>query len=42
MTGGVFCEKDGREVPDTISVIFDFPNDMIVTRQSRFNNSHYG
>ncbi|MFN8002633.1 MAG: hypothetical protein U0X75_16630 [Acidobacteriota bacterium] len=23
-----FSEKDGREVPDTISVIMDFPNDL--------------
>src|SRR5215469_1556471 len=42
MSGGVFSEKDGREVPDTISVTLDFPNDMVVTWQSRFNNSHYG
>jgi predicted dehydrogenase len=42
MSGGVFSEKDGREVPDTISVTLDFPNDMVVTWQSRFNNNHYG
>ena len=42
MSGGVFSEKDGREVPDTISVTLDFPNDLVVTWQSRFNNSHYG
>jgi predicted dehydrogenase len=42
MSGGVFAEKDGREVPDTISVTLDFPDDMVVTWQSRFNNSHYG
>src|SRR5215472_1886721 len=29
MSGGVFSEKDGREVPDTISVTLDFPNDMV-------------
>ena len=25
MSGGVFSEKDGREVPDTIAVTLDFP-----------------
>jgi predicted dehydrogenase len=42
MTGGIFSEKDGREVPDTISVTMDFPNELVVTWQSRFNNAHYG
>lgn len=42
MSGGVFSEKDGREVPDTIVVTLDFPNDMVVTWQSTFSNSHYG
>lgn len=42
MSGGVFSEKDGREVPDTIAVTLDFPNDIVVTWQSTFSNSHYG
>jgi len=42
MSGGVFSEKDGREVPDTIAVTLDFPNDMVVTWQSTFSNSRYG
>jgi predicted dehydrogenase len=42
MSGGVFSEKDGREVPDTIAVTLDFPNDLIVTWQSTFSNSHFG
>jgi predicted dehydrogenase len=42
MSGGVFSEKDGREVPDTIAVTFDFPNDLVVTWQSTFSNRHYG
>ena len=42
MSGGVFSEKDGREVPDTIAVTLDFPNDLVVTWQSTFSNSHYG
>jgi len=42
MSGGVFSEKDGREVPDTIAVTLDFPNDVLVTWHSTFNNRHYG
>ncbi|MFL6438288.1 MAG: Gfo/Idh/MocA family protein [Terriglobales bacterium] len=42
MSGGVFSEKDGREVPDTISVTLEFPQDMILNWQSTFSNSHYG
>jgi predicted dehydrogenase len=42
MSGGVFSEKDGREVPDTISVTLDFPNDVVVAWQSTFSNSRFG
>jgi predicted dehydrogenase len=42
MSGGVFSEKDGREVPDTIAVTLDFASDLVVTWQSTFNNSRYG
>ncbi|MBI1759954.1 MAG: Gfo/Idh/MocA family oxidoreductase [Acidobacteria bacterium] len=42
MSGGVFSEKDGREVPDTIAVTLDYPNDLVVTWQSTFSNSRYG
>jgi predicted dehydrogenase len=42
MSGGIFSEKDGREVPDTIAVTLDFPGDIVVTWQSTFSNSHYG
>jgi predicted dehydrogenase len=41
MSGGVFSEKDGREVPDTIAVTLDFPKDIVVTWQSTFSNKHY-
>jgi predicted dehydrogenase len=41
MSGGVFSEKDGREVPDTIVVTLDFPRDIVVTWQSTFSNRHY-
>jgi predicted dehydrogenase len=42
MFGGVFSEKDGREVPDTIIATLEYPGDVVVTWQSTFNNSHYG
>ncbi len=42
MSGGVFSEKDGREVPDTISVVLDYPNDLVVSWQSTFSNSRFG
>jgi len=42
MSGGVFSVKDGREVPDTIAVTLDFPNDLVVTWQSTFSNRCYG
>ncbi|MFN0084224.1 MAG: Gfo/Idh/MocA family protein [Blastocatellia bacterium] len=42
MSGGVFSEKDGREVPDTISVVLDYPNDMVVSWQSTFSSSRFG
>jgi predicted dehydrogenase len=42
MSGGVFSEKDGREVPDTIIATLEYPGDVVVTWQSTFNNSHYG
>jgi len=42
MSGGVFSEKDGREVPDTIAVTLDFPGDLVLTWQSTFSNSRYG
>lgn len=42
MSGGVFAEKDGREVPDTISVTLDFPNDLVVAWQSTFSNNRFG
>jgi predicted dehydrogenase len=42
MSGGVFSEKDGREVPDTIAVTLDFPGDLVVTWQSTFSNKRFG
>jgi predicted dehydrogenase len=42
MSGGVFSEKDGRQVPDTIVATLEYPVDTVVTWQSTFSNSHYG
>jgi predicted dehydrogenase len=42
MTGGVYSEKDGRQVPDTIAISLDYPNDLVVLWQSTFSNSRYG
>jgi predicted dehydrogenase len=41
MSGGVFSEEDGREVPDTIAVTLNFPG-KVVTWQSTFSNNHFG
>jgi predicted dehydrogenase len=41
MMGGVFSEKDRRQVPDTIMVSLEYP-DMLVNWQSTFSNSRYG
>lgn len=41
MSGGVFSETDGRQVPDTIAVTLEFPS-MVVLWQSTFSNSYYG
>jgi len=41
MSGGVFSEKDGREVPDVIAVTLDYP-EMVVLWQSTFNNKQFG
>ena len=41
MMGGVYAEKDGRQVPDTIAVSLEYA-DLLVTWQSSFSNSRYG
>ena len=41
MSGGVFSEKDGRQVPDTIAVTLEYP-ELVVTWQSTFSSSHFG
>jgi predicted dehydrogenase len=42
MSGGIFSESDGREVPDTIALALEFPKDIVVTWQSTFSNSRCG
>ncbi len=41
MLGGIWSEKDGRQVPDTISVSLEYP-EKVVCWQSTFSNSHFG
>ncbi len=41
MTGGIFDEKDGREVPDTISIMLEYP-ELTVNWQSTFSNKQFG
>ena len=40
--GGVYFWKDGRDVPDTWNVMFDYPTkELVVSFQCTFNNTHY-
>ena len=41
MMGGVWSEKDGRQVPDTISVTLEYP-EKVICWQSTFSNSRFG
>lgn len=42
MTGGVYLWKDGREVPDTMCVTLEQPEEMLITWHSGFGNDHLG
>jgi predicted dehydrogenase len=42
MDGGVYLWKDGREVPDTVSVSLQQPEDLLVTWNSGFGNNQPG
>ncbi|HEX4808074.1 MAG TPA: Gfo/Idh/MocA family oxidoreductase [Bryobacteraceae bacterium] len=42
MTGGVYLWKDGREVPDTMSVSMEQPEELLFTWTSGFGNSNPG
>ncbi|HYL36088.1 MAG TPA: Gfo/Idh/MocA family oxidoreductase [Bryobacteraceae bacterium] len=42
MTGGLYLWKDGREIPDTMSVTLEQPEEMLITWDSGFGNSQLG
>lgn len=42
MTGGVYLWKDGREVPDTMNVSMELPEEILFTWDSGFGNNHFG
>ncbi len=42
MTGGLYLWKDGREVPDTMSVTLEQPENLLFTWDSGFGNNQLG
>ena len=42
MTGGIYLWKDGREVPDTMSVAMVHPEEILFSWDSGFGNSQLG
>jgi predicted dehydrogenase len=42
MTGGVYVWKDGREVPDTMNVVLEQPEEMLVSWASGLGNNQLG
>jgi predicted dehydrogenase len=42
MTGGVYLWKDGREVPDTMNVSMEHPEEILFSWDSGFGNMHLG
>ncbi len=42
MTGGLYLWKDGREVPDTMNVSMEHPEEVLFTWDSGFGNSQLG
>ena len=42
MTGGLYLWKDGREVPDTMTVSMQQPEDLLFTWNSGFGNASLG
>lgn len=42
MTGGVYLWKDGREVPDTMNVTMEQPEEMLFSWDSGFGNNQLG
>lgn len=42
MTGGIYLWKDGREVPDTMNVSMEHPEEILFSWDSGFGNNHLG
>ena len=42
MSGGIYLWNDGREVPDTMDVTLDQPEQMLVSWSSGFGNNQLG
>jgi len=42
MTGGIYLWKDGREVPDTMNVSMEHPEEILFTWDSGFGNNQLG
>src|ERR1044071_9443832 len=42
MTGGLYLWKDGREVPDTMNVSMEHPEEILFSWDSGFGNSQLG
>lgn len=42
MTGGIYLWKDGREVPDTMCVTIEQPEEMLISWNSGFGNDKLG
>ena len=42
MTGGVYLWKDGREVPDTMNVAMEHPEEILYSWDSGFGNNQLG
>jgi predicted dehydrogenase len=42
MTGGIYLWKDGREVPDTMNVAMEHPEEILFSWDSSFGNNHLG
>ncbi len=42
MTGGIYLWKDGREVPDTMSVSIEQPEEILISWDSGFGNNQLG
>jgi len=42
MVGGVYLWKDGREVPDTMNVAMEHPEEILFSWDSGFGNNHLG